>query len=247
MTNPIDLLAIGAHPDDVEMSSGGWLAKAADQGYRTGILHLTRGEMGTHGTPEQREAEAREAAKILGCSAIEFAGLKDGYVDDDVASIAIVAEFIRKLEPRMVIAPNTVCHHPDHEAAARLAQKAVHFAGLKGFESGLPHHRVNRLVTARYSAHFDPSFYVDISDFIDQKRRAIMAYKSQFGTVVEDNGQPATRMSKPGFLDQFLARSAAAGLKCGCYHAEEYHVGTGPVVNDPIQLFGEGPDQHLIR
>ena len=85
MTEPLDLLAIGAHPDDAEMTSGGWLCLAAKQGYRTGVLHLTRGEMGTHGTPEQREQEAREAAKIMGCAAIEFAGMRDGFLDDDAA------------------------------------------------------------------------------------------------------------------------------------------------------------------
>jgi bacillithiol biosynthesis deacetylase BshB1 len=247
VSESIDLLAIGAHPDDVEMSSGGWLAKAAAQGYRTGIIHLTCGEMGTHGTPEQRGSEAREAAKILGCSAIEFAGLQDGYVNDDEESVAVVVNLLRKLKPRLLITPNTVCHHPDHEAAGRLARKAVHFAGLKGYKGDLSHHRVNRLVTARYTAHFEPSFYVDISEHIETKQRAILAYQSQFGTVVEENGRPATRMSKPGFIDQFMSRSAATGLKCGCYHAEEYLVGTAPVYDDPIKLFAEGPDQHLIR
>lgn len=247
MTEPIDLLAIGAHPDDVEMTSGGWLAKAATDGYRTAIIHLTKGEMGTHGTPVQREAEAREAAKILGCSAIKFAGLRDGFINDDGNSVRAVVELIRELKPKLVISPNTKCHHPDHEAAARITRKAVHYAGLKGYKTELPFHRISHLITARYSAHFEPSFYVDISESIETKKRAILAYKSQFGTVVEEGGQPATRMSKPGFLDQYHSRTAAAGLKSGCYHAEEYLVGTAPVFADPIDLFCAGADQHLIR
>lgn len=247
MPEPIDLLAIGAHPDDTEMTSGGWLCKAAAEGYRTGVLHLTKGEMGTHGTSVEREAEAREAATIMACSEIKFAGLKDGFVTDDNESVRIVVELIRELKPKIVISPNFNCHHPDHEGAARIARKAVHYAGLKGYKTELPFHRVSRIVIARYSAHFEPSFYVDISQFVEQKQRAIMAYKSQFGTVIDENGQPLTRMSKAGFIDQFISRTAVAGLKCGCDHAEQYLVSTAPVFNDPIQLFAKGPDQHLIR
>lgn len=247
MPKPLDLLAIGAHPDDVEMTSGGWLALAAKQGYRTGILHLTRGEMGTHGTPDIREKEAREAARILGCAEVHFAGMNDGYVNDSPESVRTVVDWMRKLKPDIVIAPWLVCHHPDHEAAAALARKAVHFAALKGFESELPAHRAQRLVHARYSRHFEPSLFVDISDVIETKKKAILAYKSQFQTVVEEDGKPLTRMSKPEFIDQFLSVTGYFGLKAGCRHAEAYHVSTAPVVGDAVKLFREGPAQHLIR
>ncbi|MCA8947789.1 MAG: PIG-L family deacetylase, partial [Planctomycetes bacterium] len=90
MTEALDLLAIGAHPDDAEMTSGGWICLAGQQGYRTGVLHLTKGEMGTHGTSEERVAEATEAARIMGCSVIEFAGMLDGRVSDDFDSVALV-------------------------------------------------------------------------------------------------------------------------------------------------------------
>lgn len=243
----LDLLAIGAHPDDVEMTSGGWLCRAAAQGYRTGVLHLTRGEMGTHGTPEQRESEAREAARIMGCATVEFAGMLDGQLDDDAASVRTVVDALRRLKPAVVIAPNERCHHPDHEAAARMVRKAVHFAALNGYSTDLPAHRVQRLVTARYSAHFEPGFYVDVSDVIEQKKAAILAYASQFQTVMEEDGKPLTRMSKEGFIDQFLGVTAMLGLKCGCRHAEAYWVETAPLVSDPIALFNEGPAQHLIR
>ena len=247
MNQPLNLLAIGAHPDDAEMTSGGWLALAARQGYRTGILHLTRGEMGTHGTPETREEEAREAAKILGCAAVEFAGLRDGFLNDDDASVRVVVDMLRKLRPEVVIAPWFTCHHPDHEAAARLAKKAVHFASLKGYATELPAHRTQRLVHARYSAHVEPSFFVDVSDVIETKKAAILAYRSQFQTVVEENGKPLTRMSKPGFIDQFLSVTAMNGLKTACQHAESYHVTTAPLVKDPVALLAQGPAQHLIR
>ena len=148
MANPLDLLAIGAHPDDAEMTSGGWLALAHKQGHSTGILHLTRGEMGTHGTPETREQEARAAAAVLGAQ-VHFAGMRDGFLDDDADSVRVVVEQIRALQPAVVIAPYPRCHHPDHEAAARLCRKAVHFASLKGFLTERPAHRVHRLVHAR--------------------------------------------------------------------------------------------------
>lgn len=243
----LDLLAIGAHPDDVEMSSGGWMCLAAQQGYKTGVLHLTRGEMGTHGTPETREAEARNAAKVMGCEVIEFAGLKDGFVNDDFESIRTVADWVRQLQPRVVLAPFFRCHHPDHEATARLANKGVHYAGLKGFKTNYEAHRINRLVHARYSYEFQPSFYVDVSSVIEQKREAILSYASQFKTAMKEDGKPLTRMSKDGFVDQFLAQNAAFGLKCGARYAEAYHVGTPSLVDDPIAMFANGPDQHLIR
>ncbi|MBZ0135351.1 MAG: bacillithiol biosynthesis deacetylase BshB1 [Planctomycetes bacterium] len=245
--NALDLLAIGAHPDDVEMASGGWICVAGKQGYRTGVLHLTKGEMGTHGTPEQRVAEAAEAARIMGCASIDFAGMIDGQLIDDAESVRTVANILRRLKPQVVLAPNECCHHPDHEAAARMIRKAVHFAALNGYETGLPPHRVQRLVTSRYSAHFEPSFYVDISDVIEQKKAAILAYKSQFQTVMEEDGKPLTRMSKDGFIDQFLSATGMFGLKCGCRHAEAYRVETAPLVGDPIALLNEGPPQHLIR
>lgn len=247
MAEPLHLLAIGAHPDDAEMTSGGWLARAASQGYRTGILHLSRGEMGTHGTPETREKEAREAARILGCAEVAFAGFKDGFIDDSHESVRSIVNQLRRLKPQVVVAPWFTCHHPDHEAAARLAKKAVHFAALKGYVTDLPPHRVQRLVHARYSRYIEESFYVDISAVIETKKQAILAYASQFQHVVEESGAPLTRMSKSGFIDQFLSITAHFGLKCGCLHAEAYRLETAPLVGDPIKLLGEGPAQHLIR
>lgn len=247
MPKQLDLLAIGAHPDDVEMTSGGWLALAAQQGYRTGILHLTRGEMGTRGTPKQREREAKAAAKQLGCAALEFAGLRDGYVHDDDPSVSVVAELLRKLAPRIVIAPFTQCHHPDHEAAASLCIKAVHFAGLRGYESKRPHHRVKRLVHARYSQYFQPSFYVDISGVIAAKRAAIECYASQFEPASEASGESMTRMSRPGFVDQYLSSNAQLGLRAGCAWAEAYWMRVAAVVQDPLELLDAGPSHHLLR
>ena len=171
----------------------------------------------------------------------------DGRVSDDFDSVALVVNLLRKLKPKVVLAPNERCHHPDHESAAPLVRKSVHFASLNRYESDLPSHRVQRLVTSRYSQHFEPSFYVDVSSVIEQKKQAILAYKSQFQTVMVEDGKPLTRMSKDGFIDQFLSITGMFGLKCGCRHAEAYRVESAPLLLDPIKTLSEGPAQHLIR
>jgi len=247
VTPPLDLLAIGAHPDDAEMTSGGWLALAAVSGYRTGILHLSRGEMGTRGTSRQRTREAKAAAKALGCCHVEFAGLRDGFIHPDDESVLRVVQALRRLKPRIVIAPFMRCHHPDHEAGAELCIRAVHYAGLKGYKSGLPHHRVKRLCHARYSRHFEPTFYVDISGVIDQKRASIEAYTSQFQPANAAGGEAPTRMAAAGFVDQFLSGNAQLGLRAGCTYAEAYWMAVAPVISDPIKLLGEGPSHHMVR
>lgn len=241
------MLAIGAHPDDAEMTSGGWLALAAAQGYRTGIIHLTRGEMGTRGTPRQRTREAKAAAKALGCAHMDFAGLRDGFIHPDDKSVLRIVELLRRLKPTIVIAPFTQCHHPDHEAAAELCIRAVHYAGLKGYTSKLPHHRVKRLCHARYSRHFEPAFYVDISSVIGQKRAAIESYASQFRPANDAAGEAQTRMAKAGFVDQFLSGNAQLGLRAGCNFAEAYWMRVAPVFADAVQVLSQGPSHHLIR
>jgi bacillithiol biosynthesis deacetylase BshB1 len=247
VAKPLDLLAIGAHPDDVEMTSGGWLCLAAQQGYRTGVLHLTRGEMGTRGTPQTREREAKAAAKALGCKVLEFAGLRDGYIHDDDESVRAVVDLLRRLAPKVVIAPYMKCHHPDHEAAAELCIKAVHFASLRGYVTEFPQHRVKRLVHARYSQHFEPSFYVDVTSVIEKKKKAIECYASQFEPAKDVSGEPMTRMSRPGFVDQFLSYNSFFGLRAGCPFAEAYWMRVAPVTTDPIEMLNEGPSQHLLR
>ena len=252
MDEALDILAIGAHPDDVEMTSGGWLCLAAGQGYRTGVLHLSRGEMGTHGNPETRSKEAEAAAKVMGCSVIEFAGMADGKINESLESVQTVVAVLRRLQPRIVISPYPICHHPDHEAASKLVRKAVHFASMLGYEGegggeGGEPHRVTRLVRARYSHPFEPSFYVDISTVIEKKREAILCYASQFTDSIKATDKPRTRMAHEGFIDQFLASSAAMGLSCGCAYAEAYSMKAPPLFHDPVEILTGGPGQHLLR
>jgi bacillithiol biosynthesis deacetylase BshB1 len=257
MEQALDILAIGAHPDDVEMTSGGLLALAASKGQRVGALHLTKGEMGTRGTPEQRVAEAEAASRALGLATLHFAGLKDGHVWCDERSVAIVAGYVRMLRPRLVIAPWTTCHHPDHEQAAAIVVRAVHFAGKQKYQGepggrvasvggdAPPPHNVGGLLHARYSVHFEPSFYVDVSAAVERKLAAIRCYGSQFQGKL---GEPQTRLSNPGFVDQLMARGAAFGLAVGVAHAEVYRSAGPLVVNDPVALFSaQGALPTLMR
>lgn len=231
----LDILAIGAHPDDVEMTCGGLMAKAAAEGQAVGALHLCKGEMGTRGTPEQRVKEAEAAAEILGLSALAFAGLQDGHIWCDEESIHRVVDAIRRFRPTLVIAPYPICHHPDHEAAANIVIRAVHFAGKVKYDAEGAPHNVGGLIHARYSYPFEPSFYVDISQVIEKKIAAIDCYGSQFR---EQAGEPTTRLSNPGFVDQLISRGRAQGLTTGVEHSEAYRSYGPLIVNDPVALFG---------
>jgi N-acetylglucosamine malate deacetylase 1 len=176
----VDLLAIAAHPDDVELTCGGTLLKMASAGHRTGILDLTQGETGTRGTPEIRLREAARAAKILGVSVRRNARLPDARLRVcDEYKIA-VAEIIRELEPRTVILPYWKGRHPDHYHAAALGYEACFIAGLKNYPMARAAHRPFKIIYAAAYATVTPTFAVDITKEYERRRRAILAYTSQF-------------------------------------------------------------------
>lgn len=176
----LDLLAIAPHPDDVELTCGGTLLKMADAGYRTGILDLTRGEMGTRGTPEIRAHEAENAAKILGVSMRRNARLPDARLCVCDEQKAVVAAIIRELQPRTVILPYWEGRHPDHYAAATLGYEACFIAGLKNYPLAGDPFRPFKVIYAAAYAMVTPTFAVDITEQYERRRRAILAYESQF-------------------------------------------------------------------
>lgn len=176
----LDLLAIAPHPDDVELTCGGTLLKMADAGYRTGILDLTQGETGTRGTPEIRAREAARAAKILGVQTRRNAGLPDAQLRVCDEYKAVIAETIRELQPHTVILPYWEGRHPDHYTAAKLGYEACFLAGLKNYHVvGEPFRPFKVLYAAAY-ANVTPTFAVDITKQYERRRRAILAYLSQF-------------------------------------------------------------------
>jgi N-acetylglucosamine malate deacetylase 1 len=181
-TPAVDLLAIAAHRDDVELLCGGTLAKVAAQGYRTGILDLTRGELGTAGSADLRGEEAAEAARVLGVLARRNAGLPDAGIENTAEKRRLVAGFIRSFRPRVVILPYKSGRHPDHRVASQLAYDACFLAGLAKFPAPGEAHRPHKLLyslTYREDAP-KPTFVVDISAEIETKLAAVRCYASQF-------------------------------------------------------------------
>ncbi len=178
----VDLLAIVAHPDDAELLCGGTLLRAADQGYRTGVLDLTGGESGTRGSAEQRAAEAAQAASILHLTERRNAGLPDSALENTPAVRAVVAAHIRELRPRTVILHWPVGRHPDHRVASQLGYDACFLAGLRNTDiPGGPHRPHKVLYAAAYREDAgQPRFVVDITDQMDRKLEAIFTFRSQF-------------------------------------------------------------------
>ena len=180
----LDLLAMAAHPDDVELTCGGTLIKMARQGYAVGILDLTEGEMGTRGSIEIRRKEAAAAARLLGVTHRENLGLPDAHLEMRMEYKLAVARRIRALRPRTVILPYWEGRHPDHYNAARLGYEGCFLAGLKRLDlQGEAYRPFKILYSTTYDRTVRPSFVVDISKEFARRSQAILAYRSQFQPV----------------------------------------------------------------
>jgi N-acetylglucosamine malate deacetylase 1 len=179
---PVDILAIAAHRDDVELTCAGTLLKAVDAGHRAGILDLTGGESGTRGSAELRAEEAQRAAAILGVSERRNAGLPDAHLQNTDESRRIVVEQIRRFAPRVVILPFPVGRHPDHRVASEIGRDACYLAGLSRYDApGAPHRPFKLLYALSYREDpLKPTFVVDISAQFDRKLASIRCYGSQF-------------------------------------------------------------------
>jgi bacillithiol biosynthesis deacetylase BshB1 len=181
----VDILAIAAHPDDIEQTCGGTLIKMAEKGYRTGVLDLTAGDMGTRGTPDERVAEACAAAKIMRVSHRENLHFPDARLENTIAARMTLAVKIRETRPRVVILPYWQGRHPDHYRAAELGYEACFLAGLKKLDQYSEPHRPYKIVYSSIYANVTPSFVVDISGQFDRRMAALMSYQSQYGGVSE--------------------------------------------------------------
>src|SRR3981081_11643 len=185
----LDLLAIAAHPDDVELTCGGTLIKMAQHGDKTGVLDLTAGEMGTRGTQETRAKESARAAKLLGVSWREVLGVSDSDVQPSRQHKLRLATVIRQVRPRTVIIPYWEARHPDHYHASTLGYEGCFLAGLKELPIEREAYRPFKILYSTAYANVRPTFVVDISAQYDQRKRAILAYSSQFlGNVPVDKG-----------------------------------------------------------
>ncbi len=181
MSGPgLDVLALAAHRDDVEQTCGGTLLKMAQRGYRTGILDLTQGEMGTRGTAEDRAREAQDAARILQASFRHALDIPDGRVENTWENRLKVARVIRRQRPRVLILPYWQGRHPDHYAASTLGYEAAFLAGLKKLPVEGEPHRPFKIIYASLYYDVRPSFVVDISEQFESRLQALMAYRSQY-------------------------------------------------------------------
>ena len=211
---PLDLLAIGAHPDDCDISCGGTLALAAVQGYRTGILDLTRGEMGTNGTPETRAAESTEAARILGLAGRWNAGLPDGGIRSlDPEQERVVVRFLRALRPAILLTHFPQDRHPDHVQASILTERAWYLAGLIRYDADGEPFRSSARFHFASRVGFHPTIVIDVSEHWETKRRAILAHKTQ--VVREGPDARATQLNHPDFFERIEARMRHYGGMIG--------------------------------
>ncbi len=231
----LDLLAIAPHPDDVELTSGGTMLKMARAGYRTGILDLTRGETGSRGTPETRLKEAARAAEILGVKIRRNLGLPDAHLENSDAHKIAVAEVIREFEPHTVIIPYWEGRHPDHYTAGRMCYEACFVAGLKNYAlEGLPFRPFKVIYAAAY-AEVRPTFAVDITEEYERRRKAILAYASQFRPPKKER---KSRVALP--LDELEDRMNSIaryyGRMIGVKYAEGFVVKEVMQVDDLVRM-----------
>jgi bacillithiol biosynthesis deacetylase BshB1 len=233
---PVDLLAIAAHRDDVELLCGGTMARAAAQGHRTGILDLTQGEMGTDGSADLRGREADAAAKILGVLARRNAGFPDAGLENTPETRLRVATFIRAFRPRVVILPYMLGRHPDHRIASQLAYDACFLAGLAKLPAEGPPHRPLKILyslTYREDA-VKPTFVVDITAQMEQKMEAVRCYSSQFdgktwgGEVFPGGERP--------LYDQVRMHAARYGALIRTEYGEPFYTAETVAVDDVVTL-----------
>ncbi len=181
----LDVLAIAAHPDDVEQTCGGTLIRMAEMGYRTGVLDLTAGDMGTRGTPETRVAESEAAAQHLRLAWRGNLHMPDARLQNDIAARMSLAVKIRELCPRVVVLPYWQARHPDHYRAGELGYEACFLAGLKKLDEYTEPHRPQKILYSSLYADVKPSFIVDISAQFERRMQALLSYASQYGESSE--------------------------------------------------------------
>jgi len=235
----LDVLAIGSHPDDVELGCGATVALLAEQGRKVGILHLTRGESGTRGTVEEREAEARAAAAALGAVVVDFLDCGDGLLRRGVAEEDALIELLRRRRPEILLGPTPADRHPDHGRAHQLVADAAFYAGLARRGAGSPHRPA---AVFSYMQHdpFAPSFIVDVSSVWEKKLAALAAYGSQLYQPGSDRDEPPTKVSSPEYSRAVVGRARHFGLLIGAAYGEPFLSRLPLAVRDVMSLVPGG-------
>ena len=235
----LDILAIGSHPDDVELSCSGTIAKEVDRGKKVGILDLTRGELGTRGTAETRDKEAKNAAEILGVSVRENLEFSDAFFINNTAHQLEIIKILRKYRPEIVLCNAVDDRHIDHGKGSKLTSDACFLSGLRKIET-IYDGESQQAWRPKHVYHYiqwknlTPDVVVDISGYIDKKMESVKAYKSQF--FHENSKEPQTPISSSNFLESITYRARDLGRLINTEHAEGYTVERYPAVDSIFDL-----------
>ncbi|HEX7422248.1 MAG TPA: bacillithiol biosynthesis deacetylase BshB1 [Thermoanaerobaculia bacterium] len=235
MTDNADLLFIAAHADDLELAAGGTIAKAVADGVSTGMVELTQGEMGTRGTPQIRNREARAGARILGVKFREQLDFGDGGLRTGREEELQLIDFIRRVRPKLVFAPWPDERHPDHVRAGQIATDASFYAGLRQIHTKFPAHRPQAVIYYLQNYVLPPSFVVDVSEHWKTKMKAIGAFKSQFFDA--KSKEPKTNLADKKFLEMIEARGKHFGAMIGVSYGEAFVTKQPPRVDDVIAAY----------
>ncbi|MBZ9628521.1 bacillithiol biosynthesis deacetylase BshB1 [Psychroflexus sp. CAK1W] len=235
----LDILAIGAHPDDVELSCSGTLAKEISKGKKVGILDLTRGELGTRGTAETRENEAKDAAKILGVSMRKNLEFSDGFFTNNTAHQLEIIKVLRKYRPDVILCNAIHDRHIDHGKGSKLVSDSCFLSGLKKIET-ICEGNTQKEWRPKHIYHYiqwydiEPDIVVDITGFMDKKIACVKAYKTQFYDT--QSKEPETPISSSNFFDSITYRARNLGRIINTEHAEGFTVERYPAVNSIFDL-----------
>lgn len=231
----LDILAIGVHPDDVELGCAGTLLKEIQRGKKAGIVDLTQGELGTRGTVETRYTEAADAAAVLGVSVRENLKMRDGFFKNDEDHQLLLIKALRKYRPDIILGNVLNDRHPDHGRAGHLINDACFLSGLSKIETFDDEGNIQEKWRPRYFLQYmqdwyhEPDLLIDVSDVVEAKMRAVDAYTTQFHTVGSNAEGPQTYISTPDFKESLLARMRMMGKRIGVKYAEAYitqkHIG----------------------
>jgi bacillithiol biosynthesis deacetylase BshB1 len=232
----LDVLAIFSHPDDAELTMAGTLLKLKSLGHRVGVADMTRGEMGTRGTPEIRAKESLDAAHVMGLDARVNLELPDGHLVVSEETRQAVVRVLRRHRPRVVFTSHWDDPHPDHAATARIVREAARLATMRRYDEGTGQDAIKMPAVAHavYSRLVLPSFIVDVSEFAEGKLKAIRAYASQFYRA--ESPEPTTRISEQNFLQQLDDSTRYYGSLIGVAAGEAFYVREALNVEDPLAL-----------
>ena len=237
---PVDLLAVAAHADDIELACAGTLVLARQRGHTFGIVDLTRGEMGTRGTPEIRQREAKRAAEVLGASFRETLDFGDGGLAATREHELLLIDVIRREKPRLILTSYPEDRHPDHGRAGALVTDAAFYAGLRKIETAHPAHRPQQTVYFSTADVHAPTFVVDVTSGMETRMQAMRAYASQFHDP--SSRDPQTLLSQESFLKAIEARARHFGFLIGAEFGEGFVSKRPPRVADLIAAFaGQEP------